>query len=112
MKKLLLALAFLSFAVPSSFCSKNTDSLLGSFSGLPTASQSRILDSVIHLIDRRNAPWATSITDLNIPLTDDQQLALYTPEIELIKHSSVAAIKFSTHALKKRIINLYPKCQF
>ena len=61
--KLILTLALIAVAIPSKFCTKTNASLLGSFSNLPLASQSRVLDAVIYLIDRRNAPWAASIKD-------------------------------------------------
>ena len=105
MKRILLLLGLLIFILPSRFCNKNTDSLLGLFSALPISSQSRVLDAIIHLTDRRNATWATSTKNFVIPYTDNQQLALYTPDDELIKHSSVEAMQFSTRELKKRIVN-------
>ena len=103
--KLILTLALIAVAIPSKFCTKTNASLLGSFSNLPLASQSRVLDAVIYLIDRRNAPWAASTNNLSIPLTDEQQLSLYTPDGQLVEQTSMASTKFSTRALSKRINN-------
>ena len=104
-RKLILALALVAVAIPPGFCTKTNDSLLGSFIDLPLASQSRVLDAVIYLIDRRNAPWATSTENLSIPLTDEQQLSLYTPDGKLVEQSSIASSEFSTRDLRKRINN-------
>jgi len=104
-RKLILAFALLAVAIPPGFCNKTSDSLLGSFVDLPLVSQSRVLDAVIYLIDRRNAPWATSTKNLSIPLTDEQQLSLYTPDRQLIEQSSIDSSEFSTRNLRKRINN-------
>ncbi len=104
-KKLILAFALGAVTIPLGFCNKTNDSLLGLFSNLPSASQSRVLDAVIYLVDRRNASWAISTKNFAIPLTDEQQLALYTPDPELVKQSSISAMHFSTRELDKRVIN-------
>ena len=104
-RQLILTFALIAVAISSGFCNKANDSLLGSFSDLPLASQSRVLDAVIYLIDRRNAPWATSTKNLSIPLTDEQQLSLYTPDERLVEQTSIASSEFSTRNLGKRINN-------
>ena len=104
-RQLILTFALIALAISSGFCNKANDSLLGSFSDLPLASQSRVLDAVIYLIDRRNTPWASSTKTLSIPLTDEQQLSLYTPDERLVEQTSIASSEFSTRDLGKRIDN-------
>lgn len=112
MKNFFILFALFLAAISSTLSQNSNDEFLEAFIDLPESSRERILNSTILLIDKQQASWATSTENFLIPLIDQKQLALYSPDAQFLENSSQASSQLSTRNIAKRVTNFLRRLQW